>query len=149
DQRPVAAPEVADDRAPAGDVDLAMEARAGPIGEDEIRALVRADHRLLLRRRVEGAGVGADDHPEREFLHERGLAFGEELGAAAFHAAILTALSSRAMSAGARERFEIVRRLGAGGMGVVYEAIDRERGGRVALKTLRQLDAGLLYRFKG
>ncbi len=54
------------------------------------------------------------------------------------------------MSAGgALERFEIVRRIGAGGMGVVYEAIDKERGARVALKTLRQLDPALLYRFKG
>ena len=46
------------------------------------------------------------------------------------------------------ERFEIVRRLGAGGMGVVYAARDRERGVEVALKTLRALDAGALLRFK-
>jgi hypothetical protein len=45
-------------------------------------------------------------------------------------------------------RFEIVRRLGAGGMGVVYEAIDRETGGRVALKTLRSLSSDGLLRFK-
>lgn len=50
---------------------------------------------------------------------------------------------------GARvSRYEIVRRLGAGGMGVVYEALDRERGVRVALKTVRRPDASSLYRFK-
>jgi serine/threonine protein kinase/tetratricopeptide (TPR) repeat protein len=46
------------------------------------------------------------------------------------------------------DRFSIVRRLGAGGMGVVYEAHDRERDTRVALKTLRMLDAAAIYRFK-
>lgn len=35
------------------------------------------------------------------------------------------------------ERFEIRRRIGAGALGVVYEAYDRERGVTVALKTLR------------
>src|SRR5690349_4891528 len=45
-------------------------------------------------------------------------------------------------------RFEIRRVLGAGGMGVVYEAFDRERGTRVALKTLRALETEALLRFK-
>lgn len=46
------------------------------------------------------------------------------------------------------ERFRLVRRIGAGGMGVVYEAEDLERGARVALKTLPGFDATALYRFK-
>jgi serine/threonine protein kinase len=47
------------------------------------------------------------------------------------------------------ERFEIRRRLGAGGMGVVYEAYDRQRSEVVALKTLRRQEASSdLYFFK-
>lgn len=45
-------------------------------------------------------------------------------------------------------RFSIVRRLGAGGMGVVYEAFDRERNARVALKTVHELDSSSLYQLK-
>lgn len=45
-------------------------------------------------------------------------------------------------------RFEVHRRIGAGGMGVVYQVFDREMNALVALKTLRQDDPVALYRFK-
>ncbi len=45
-------------------------------------------------------------------------------------------------------RFTLVRRLGTGGMGVVYEAYDQKRGELVALKTMRRVDPMALVRFK-
>ena len=45
-------------------------------------------------------------------------------------------------------RFEIVRRLGIGGMGAVFEALDRERDRNVALKVLTVENADALLRFK-
>ena len=45
-------------------------------------------------------------------------------------------------------RYEVLRRLGAGGYGVVYEALDRDTGEHVALKTLRSDHPEALYRLK-
>ena len=49
---------------------------------------------------------------------------------------------------GGTKRFQVLRRLGSGGAGVVYEVFDREQGARVALKTLQALHANALLRFK-
>ncbi len=48
-------------------------------------------------------------------------------------------------------RFRIVRLIGQGGMGEVYEAEDQELGGRIALKTVRPeatADPRIVERFK-
>lgn len=45
-------------------------------------------------------------------------------------------------------RFKVVRRLGEGGMGVVFEVFDQERRAHLALKTLRSLSPDAVLRFK-
>jgi CheY-like chemotaxis protein/HPt (histidine-containing phosphotransfer) domain-containing protein len=51
-------------------------------------------------------------------------------------------------TSGATRRYRLLRRIGAGGAGRVYEAFDSERRMLVALKTLSHLDAKTIYRFK-
>jgi len=46
------------------------------------------------------------------------------------------------------KRFRLRRKLGAGGMGVVYEAHDRQIDKLVALKTLSRAEPDHIYRFK-
>jgi Cdc6-like AAA superfamily ATPase len=46
------------------------------------------------------------------------------------------------------ERYAIRRRLGAGASGIIYEALDREHGQRVALKTLRRTTPRHIDRLK-
>jgi hypothetical protein len=45
-------------------------------------------------------------------------------------------------------RFELLRPLGRGSMGLVYEGLDTERGHRVAVKVLTRLDANAIFRLK-
>lgn len=46
------------------------------------------------------------------------------------------------------ERYAVQKPLGAGGMGLVYEAINKDSGAHVALKTLRDITPDGLYRLK-
>src|SRR3954453_16226180 len=44
--------------------------------------------------------------------------------------------------------YHLLRELGRGGMGLVFEAAHARRNDRVALKTLPQVEADALHRFK-
>ena len=46
------------------------------------------------------------------------------------------------------DRYSVVRKVGEGGMGVVYEALDRDTHRTVALKTLLRFDPNSVYLFK-
>ncbi len=57
-------------------------------------------------------------------------------------------MGSRGTEFAGSRRFEVLARLGGGAMGEVFEAVDRERNARVALKQLHGRDAEALLRFK-
>ncbi len=46
------------------------------------------------------------------------------------------------------ERYRVIRQIGEGGMGIVYEVDDLERGEHVALKMLKSADVETFYRMK-
>ncbi len=59
-----------------------------------------------------------------------------------------SAAEGRALRWKGTGRYEVLRCIGKGGMGAVYEALDRERQQLVALKTLLRFGPAALYRFK-
>jgi eukaryotic-like serine/threonine-protein kinase len=60
----------------------------------------------------------------------------------------LSELSPLLGSLAENTRFELLRHLGSGGMGTVYEVFDKQVGARVALKTLRTTSAEALLQLK-
>lgn len=87
-----------------------------------------------------------DAGPEPDELHARFPAIAEFID--------LADVAARAERIRAREsflgtgRFFLIRRIGKGGFGVVYDALDRERRARVALKLLPKTMPDLLLYFK-
>jgi serine/threonine protein kinase len=60
----------------------------------------------------------------------------------------MTAEDGADLATSAAKRFVLRRRIGEGAFGVVWEAYDRDRSARVALKSLMHSDASAVYLFK-
>ena len=94
---------------------LPADALAGLCPECLLRMGMETDSQTAVTADVLPAATAAhDDASPKVVPSESSLAIGEEFG-----------------------HFTLVRRLGSGGMGDAYEAVDKENGRRVALKVLK------------
>jgi serine/threonine protein kinase len=106
----------------------------------------------IARRRLIGETPHADEYIEqlpryasvvrKVFLESTSLASSLQSDRAA------TASGSAPLAASRLGDYRLIRELGRGGMGVVFEAVHVQRGNRVALKMLPQVGGAQLYRFK-
>ena len=127
--------EAADPPAAGSRADGLERAAAGP-GPRSRPTVVDAD-----------AGRRPADHPDARETRAR-PAHGDDLGFDLDEGHHLRSEAETLRAMLDAVRFTLVRRLGTGGMGVVYEAYDRKRGELVALKTMRRADPTALVRFK-
>ena len=101
------------------------------------------------------AAMSSQSGKERTHLLERIAAedpeLAEQLSLRVANATVDTELPDTltlTMNIGLPERFRVIRCLGQGGFGTVYQVHDRELGHEVALKILRDPDPDTLFRFK-
>jgi serine/threonine protein kinase/tetratricopeptide (TPR) repeat protein len=86
-----------------------------------------------------------DEHLQREVAEA--ITWEEKMGGFLQHPMVVLDDPARLLQEGQTfedDRFEIVRKIGEGGMGIVYEALDQKRHQRVALKFAKAGFQGLL-----
>jgi eukaryotic-like serine/threonine-protein kinase len=112
----------------------------------------------IKRRRAAGQSPGADEYlarlPEfadlirQAFLDASAVSHGTRSVAEGIASTWDFPKARPALAATRLGEYELLRELGRGGMGTVYEAVHVRRGDRVALKTLPAVDGSRLHRFK-
>jgi tetratricopeptide (TPR) repeat protein len=106
----------------------------------------------IQRRRLVGESPRADEYIEQlpgySSLIRKVFLDSTSLGSGLPGDAGTCASQSRPLVADRLGDYRLVRELGRGGMGVVFEAVHVNRGNRVALKMLPRVDGAQLYRFK-
>jgi serine/threonine protein kinase/tetratricopeptide (TPR) repeat protein len=106
----------------------------------------------IQRRRLVGESPRADEYIEQlpgySSLVRKVFLESTSLGSGLLDGAHASAAESSPLVANRLGDYRLVRELGRGGMGVVFEAVHVNRGNRLALKMLPRVDGAQLYRFK-
>ena len=107
--------------------------------DERVAAIVSKALRQPPAKRESYLRFACNDDPELYQETAEAVKWEERMGSFLLLPAIATREFPRPFAAGQiiSERFEIVREIGEGGMGVVYEAFDRKRNQRIAIKSAK------------
>jgi tetratricopeptide (TPR) repeat protein len=131
-----------------------LDAYLAQVGPDDQPALLRNLLTIdMEQRRAAGERPRIDDYLDRlppQFANLVREMFLAPLtpDTTVWHGSESSAPVARSHAANRLGNYELLRELGRGGMGVVYEARHVRGGARVALKTLPAVDGASLHRFK-
>jgi eukaryotic-like serine/threonine-protein kinase len=107
--------------------------------DERVAAIVSKALRQPPAKRESYLRFACNDDPELYQETAEAVKWEERMGSFLLLPAIATREFPRPFAAGQiiSERFEILREIGEGGMGVVYEAFDRKRNHRIAIKSAK------------